>query len=107
MPIYDEREITRYLGEIGVGHPISARVFELIEEYKSLMDQDPEFVFVENTINNEGISDFPNLGLFSGTTYGDIHITAPNSPLRLINFLNNIDRIGFESHEGMTFREIG
>ena len=107
MPSYDPQKIRDYLREIGAGDPVTTRVFDLISDYEALIGYNPEFIFVENTINDEGLSNFSNLALFRGDTYADYYINQPNSPFAITNVSRAIDSLTFSVRQDTDFRQIG
>jgi hypothetical protein len=76
MPVYDEGELSAYYTRLGMAQPMVDRVKSLIGEYISFIGRAPEFIFIENTVNAEGIHDFPNIVLLTKDTYGEFSIPA-------------------------------
>jgi len=105
MPAYDDATLRTYLGELGIGQPITERIEGFVAEYKALMGRDPEFVFVENFVNNAGQTEFPNLALITKTIWAEFTIAAPDSPF-LVSNLRDIDRIFMPKRQDISFGHV-
>jgi hypothetical protein len=93
MPAYDDAKLRAHLEGMGIGVTIIERIEGLIQEYQTFMGISPEFVFVENPINNAGSVEFSNLILVNGKMYTEFSLTNPNDTIAFLNIPENVNRI--------------
>lgn len=101
MPAYNPETLKTYLEGLGSAEPIYEVVKQLIEEYKGFIGNDPEFVFVENIIKNDGLTELQNLSLVTRETYADFLIFSPDKPFFVSNIGSVITRISIPMRRGV------
>lgn len=105
MPVYDGSTVRGYLDRLGIGMAITERIESLIQEYRIYTDTTPEFIFVENPINNVGSVEFSNLILLTGKMYADCSLNNSNNTVIFLNIPNSINRIVMPTPQELPFTQ--
>ncbi len=106
MPAYDDANVRSYLDGLGIGPLISERIEGLIHEYSEFLGTPPEFIFVENPVNNIGAVEFSNLILLSGKMYTEFSLNDPNDSATFVDIEKNVNRVIMPLTQEMPFTNI-
>jgi hypothetical protein len=107
MPKYDKDKIEEYLGRtLRATDPIVNRVKESIEEYRSLLKEDPIFLFLEDAINNEGIRNFVNVILLGNQLYSEFTIDRAQNGFLCLRLKNNVVSIQMPQRAHLSFDKV-
>jgi hypothetical protein len=106
MPAYDEPMLIGYMEKLGIGERVAERITRLIQEYQSFTGTSPEFVFIENPIDDLGVVQFSNLILFKGDMFADFSLDDSNRSVTFVNISQAINRIVMPIVQNLSFTNI-
>ena len=106
MPAYDDSMLIGYMERLGVGERLAERIGRLIQEYQTFTGMPPEFVLIENPIDDLGVVEFSNLILLQGDMYADFSLSDGNRSVTFVNIPRTINRIVMPIVQNLSFTNI-
>ena len=71
MPKVNDKELKSYFTSLKCGDETAKRAREIISDHRRLLGKDPEFIFLEDWINEDGNREYPNVVMLTADTYSE------------------------------------
>jgi hypothetical protein len=102
MPRYNKDDLKKYYEGLNISSSIQKRVSEIVELYKKLMSEDPEYLMLESVPSPDGGVNYSNVAFLKKDLYVDIPIPEINTNVGFVR-ITNINAIGFTKIESFNF----
>ncbi len=106
MPAYDDSMLIGYMERLDIAERAAERVGRLIQEYQNFTQTSPEFIFIENPVDDLGVVDFSNLILLNGGMYADFSLNDGNRSVTFVNIPRTVNGIVMPIVQNLSFTNI-